>query len=56
MNLVARLPIAGATRLVAFGPHVHKAKLAAAAAAGFGLVLSRGQFYAQMDELLKQYA
>jgi CheY-like chemotaxis protein len=45
----------GAT-LIAFGPHVHKERLAAAREAGFGLVLSRGQFHAEMDEILKTYA
>ncbi len=38
--------------IVAFGPHVHAAKLAAAEAAGCDLVLTRGQFDAQMDALL----
>jgi DNA-binding NarL/FixJ family response regulator len=41
---------------VAFGPHVHKERLAAAAEAGYKLVISRGQFHAQMEEILKQYA
>jgi hypothetical protein len=31
-------------RAIAFGPHVHTAKLAAARAAGIGRVMSRGQF------------
>ena len=39
-------------KLVAFGPHVHKAKLDAARAAGFDLVLSRGEFHARVDQLL----
>jgi CheY-like chemotaxis protein len=38
--------------IVAFGPHVHEAKLAAATAAGCDLVLTRGQFSSQIDELL----
>ncbi|MCH8922902.1 MAG: hypothetical protein IIA67_07110 [Planctomycetes bacterium] len=41
---------------VAFGPHVHKQRLAAAREAGFGLVVSRGQFHAEMEEILKRYA
>jgi CheY-like chemotaxis protein len=41
--------------LLAFGPHVHVERLAAAAEAGFGVVLSRGKFHAEMSELLKQY-
>lgn len=45
----------GAT-LVAFGPHVHKARLDAAVAAGCDLVLSRGQFHAQAAELLAERA
>lgn len=49
-RLRARLP-AGAT-ILAFGPHVHEAKLAAATAAGCDRVLARGQFYAQIDALL----
>lgn len=40
--------------IVAFGPHVHEAKLAAARAAGCDIVLTRGQFDAQMDELLEK--
>jgi CheY-like chemotaxis protein len=38
--------------IIAFGPHVHEAKLAEAAAAGCDHVMSRGQFYAQVDDLL----
>ncbi|MEX0677198.1 MAG: hypothetical protein WD063_08995 [Pirellulales bacterium] len=45
----------GATT-VAFGPHVHKQRLAAAAEAGFSLVVSRGQFHADMAAMLKRYA
>jgi CheY-like chemotaxis protein len=45
----------GATS-IAFGPHVHKERLAAAREAGFGLVISRGQFHAEMDEILKSCA
>lgn len=41
-----------ATRTLAFGPHVHKPLLEAAAAAGFDAVMSRGQFHANMDQLL----
>ena len=40
--------------IVTFGPHVHEAKLAAARTAGCDAVMARGQFYAQIDELLKQ--
>jgi CheY-like chemotaxis protein len=38
--------------IIAFGPHVHEAKLAAATAAGCDLVLTRGQFNSQINELL----
>jgi hypothetical protein len=37
---------------VAYGPHVHTAKLDAARDAGFGKVLSRGQFSAQVSTLI----
>lgn len=40
-------------RVIAFGPHVHAASLAAARAAGCDEVLSRGQFYAQVAETLR---
>ncbi|HVX59983.1 MAG TPA: hypothetical protein VHC19_05275 [Pirellulales bacterium] len=45
--------LASAPRVIAFGPHVHEAKLAAAAEAGCDAVLARGQFYAQLESLLK---
>ncbi|REK09024.1 MAG: hypothetical protein DWQ37_19375 [Planctomycetota bacterium] len=45
--------LAEGARTVAFGPHVHKARLAAATAAGFDQVVSRGQFHAEMDSLLQ---
>jgi CheY-like chemotaxis protein len=38
--------------IVAFGPHVHEAKLAAATAAGCDLVLTRGQFSSQAEQLI----
>ena len=37
---------------VAYGPHVHTAKLDAAAAAGVGRVMSRGQFSAQVGRII----
>jgi len=40
--------------VIAFGPHVHEAKLAAAAEAGCDQVLARGAFYAQLEQLLRQ--
>ena len=39
-------------RVIAFGPHVHADRLAAARSAGCDAVLSRGQFFAQADSLL----
>jgi len=44
---------AGQTRVIAFGPHVHENRLAAAREAGCDLVVSRGQFFAQLDTLLQ---
>lgn len=41
-----------APRVIAFGPHVHEDKLAAAAEAGCDAVLSRGQFHAQAEQWL----
>ena len=40
------------TRVVAFGPHVHEDRLAAAREAGCDVVISRGQFFATVDALL----
>ena len=41
--------------VVAFGPHVHEAKLAAAEEAGCDQVLSRGEFNNRMTEVLVKY-
>ena len=41
--------------VVAFGPHVHKQRLAAARDAGCEMVISRGQFHAQAEEIFRQY-
>jgi DNA-binding NarL/FixJ family response regulator len=48
------LPVESVT--LAFGPHVHAARLAEATEAGCDTVISRGQFHAQMDAILKRYA
>lgn len=40
-------------RIVAFGPHVHEDKLAAAREAGCDVVVSRGQFFSQVDTILR---
>jgi len=37
-------------RAIAFGPHVHKERLEQAQQAGFGKVMSRGQFVASMRQ------
>jgi len=42
--------------IIAFGPHVHEQKLAAATAAGCDVVLTRGQFDSQMRELLAKFS
>lgn len=56
-ELVPRLKtLAPHATIVAFGPHVHRQRLAAAAEAGCDLVISRGQFHAQMPEILERYA
>jgi|GEM_PF-268616 len=39
-------------RAIAFGPHVHVARLDAARECGFGEVVSRGQFAMQLTQLL----
>jgi DNA-binding NarL/FixJ family response regulator len=45
---------APSAQIVAFGPHVDKATLAAAEAAGCDQVLSRGQFHQQYVALLQR--
>lgn len=39
-------------RIIAFGPHVHEDKLAAAREAGCDVVVSRGQFFSQVAAIL----
>jgi len=53
-QLVAQLKsaIAQPPRVVAFGPHVHEARLDAARQAGCDEVISRGQFFSQVDAIL----
>ncbi len=43
-------------QILAFGPHVHEARLEAAAAAGCDRVISRGQFHAQAEQILARCA
>jgi DNA-binding NarL/FixJ family response regulator len=47
--------LASRPAVVAFGPHVHEARLAAAKAAGCDAVFSRGQFYGQLREILARW-
>lgn len=42
--------------IVAYGPHVHEAKLEAAKASGCDEVLTRGAFDSRMDQVLTRYA
>ncbi len=41
-------------QIAAFGPHVHEDRLAAARAAGCDLVLSRGQFFRDIGEVISK--
>lgn len=45
-----------AAKLLAFGPHVHEARLAAARAAGCDAVISRGEFHKRFEALLAETA
>jgi CheY-like chemotaxis protein len=47
-----RSAVASATKVVAFGPHVHEARLATAREAGCDEVVSRGQFFSQLEAIL----
>ncbi|MEO2014369.1 MAG: hypothetical protein ABGZ53_08330 [Fuerstiella sp.] len=51
-GLAESIPTDVLQRAVAYGPHVHTEKLEAATKAGFGKVLSRGQFSAQVGMLI----
>ena len=56
-DLIAGLKsLPNAPSVLAFGPHVHEAKLKAASEAGCDGVFSRGQFHAQTAEILKRFA
>ncbi|MDG1894046.1 MAG: hypothetical protein P8J37_03975 [Fuerstiella sp.] len=51
-SLADSIPADVLHRAVAYGPHVHTAKLDAARSVGFGKVMSRGQFSAQVGTLI----
>lgn len=51
-GLAESIPADVLQRAVAYGPHVHTQKLDAARNAGFGSVMSRGQFSAQVGTLI----
>jgi DNA-binding NarL/FixJ family response regulator len=53
--IAARPDAASAAKVVAFGPHVHAERLAAAQRAGCDDVVSRGQFFAQLDAILERW-
>ena len=42
-------------QVIAFGPHVHEAKLQAAVNAGCDAVFVRGQFHAQAAEIFRRF-
>lgn len=46
----------GRPAVVAFGPHVHEAALAAAKSAGCDEVCTRGQFMARADEIIARHS
>jgi len=50
------IPAAALRCAIAFGPHVHTAKLDAARHAGFARVLSRGQFVSKLREEISEAA
>lgn len=54
-GLAAGLPESVRQSAVAYGPHVHTAKLEAAVAAGIGSVVSRGQFSASVGRLVSDF-
>ena len=43
-------------KIIAFGPHVHEAKLEAATQAGCDQVMPRGAFHKQIDAILASLA
>ena len=56
LQISEQLPTLTARSGIAFGPHVHIAKLDQAREAGFAKVMSRGQFVSRMIDELKAAA
>lgn len=56
IRISEQLPVLTARAGIAFGPHVHTAKLDQAREAGFAKVMSRGQFVGRMIDELKAAA
>lgn len=55
-SLASSIPPVVLATAVAYGPHVHTARLQQATDAGFGQVMSRGQFSAQVGRLIADAA
>lgn len=51
-EIVSAASVCDGVRMIAFGPHVHDTKLAAAEAAGFHDVLPRSKFSASLPQIL----
>lgn len=51
-QLSDEIPPAVLANAIAYGPHVHKERMVAAADAGIGTVLSRGQFHSSVQQLI----
>ncbi len=56
LDVTAALPTNANITTVAFGPHVHEAKLEAARVAGFQHVMPRSRFSADLVQILKDAA
>jgi DNA-binding NarL/FixJ family response regulator len=57
LELAALIPrfreIPSSPKIIAYGPHVHAPKLAAAEAAGCDVVMSNGEFSSKIGEILR---
>jgi CheY-like chemotaxis protein len=54
VDSLQRVPAAD-TKILAFGPHVHEARLTAARVAGCDQVITRGQLDREIDHLLAEW-